>query len=79
MRLAADVGLRGIVLGIERVEVLVEPLIGRDAGIDRTSHDLDRLSVQERASFDDLSRRPKNRGPFQRVPVMANAIFDRLG
>ena len=30
-------------------------------------------------SFDDLSRRPKNRGPFQRVPVMAKAIFDRLG
>jgi hypothetical protein len=26
-----------------------------------------------------LSRRPKNRGPFQRVPVMAKAIFDRLG
>ena len=27
---------------------------------------------------DDLFRRPKNFGPFQRVPVIAKAIFDRL-
>ena len=29
--------------------------------------------------FDGLSRRPKNRGPFQRVPVMAKATCERLG
>ena len=79
VRLASDIGLRGIILGIQGIEVLFQPLVGGDAGIDRTSHRLDCLGVQDRASFDDLSRRPKNRGPFQRVPVMARAIFDRLG
>src|SRR3954470_11425436 len=79
VRLASDIGLRGIILGIEGIEVLFQPLVGGDAGIDRTSHHLDRLGVQDRASFKDLSRRPKNRGPFQRVPVMAKAMFDRLG
>jgi hypothetical protein len=29
--------------------------------------------------FDGLSRRPKNRGPFQRVPVIARATLERLG
>src|SRR5258707_943919 len=33
MGLAANIGLRGIVLGVERVEVLLKPLVGRDAGI----------------------------------------------
>ena len=28
MRLASDIGLRGIVLGVKRVEVLLEPLVG---------------------------------------------------
>jgi 5-methylthioadenosine/S-adenosylhomocysteine deaminase len=36
--------------------------------------------MRDRASFaGGLSRSPKNRGPFQRVPVMACAILDRLG
>ena len=34
MGLAADIGLRGIVLGIERIEVLFEPLVIRHAGVD---------------------------------------------
>jgi hypothetical protein len=34
--LAADIGLRGLVLGVERVEILLKPLVGRDAGVDRT-------------------------------------------
>ena len=38
MGLAADIGLRGVILGVERVEVLLEPLIGRDAGIDRAAN-----------------------------------------
>ena len=42
MRLTADIGLRGIVLGVERVEVLFEPLVGRDAGIDRAANRLRR-------------------------------------
>src|ERR1700723_1207337 len=34
MRLAFDVGLRGLPLGVEGVEVLFKPLLGRDARID---------------------------------------------
>ena len=34
MGLAADIGLRRIILGIERVEVLIETRLGRDPGID---------------------------------------------
>ena len=40
MGLAADIGLRGIILGVERVEVLLEPLVGRDAGVDRATNRL---------------------------------------
>ncbi len=40
MGLASDVGLRGLVLGIERVEVLLQPLVGRDPGIDRATNRL---------------------------------------
>ena len=40
VRLAADIGLRGIILGVERVEVLLEPLVGRHAGIDRAANRL---------------------------------------
>src|SRR5690242_2327482 len=36
--LASDIGLRGIILGIERVKVLVKLLVGRDAGIDRAAN-----------------------------------------
>ena len=32
MSLASDIGLRGIILGIERVKVLLKILVGRDAG-----------------------------------------------
>ena len=38
MGLASDIGLRGIVLGIEGVEVLLQPLVGRDPGIDRAAN-----------------------------------------
>src|SRR5438445_8780580 len=41
MGLAPDVGLRGIMLGVQRVEVLVQPMVGRDAGIDRAANRLD--------------------------------------
>ena len=36
--LASDIGLRGIILGIERVKVLLKLLVGRDAGIDRAAN-----------------------------------------
>jgi hypothetical protein len=34
MGLTADIGLRRIILGVERVEVLIEARLGRDPGID---------------------------------------------
>ena len=34
MGLALDIGRRSIVLGIQRVELLVEPMLGGDTGID---------------------------------------------
>ena len=78
MGLAADISLRGFILGIKRVEVLLEPLIGGLTGVNRTA---DRLwyGLHDTGTFDGLSRSPKNRGPFQRLPVMANATFERLG
>jgi hypothetical protein len=35
--LALDVGLRRLPLGVEGVELLFEPMIGRDAGVDRAT------------------------------------------
>ena len=78
MGLAADIGLRGIILGVERVEVLLEPLVGRDAGVDGAADRLDAAFFTAVPSM-PLSRRPKNLGPFQRVPVIAKATLDRLG
>jgi hypothetical protein len=37
MRLALDIGLAGLVLGIERVEFEVEIVLGRFAGVDRAA------------------------------------------
>jgi hypothetical protein len=78
MRLAADIGLGGIVLGIERIEVLFEPLVVRHAGIDGAANAFWGGGRHCGRPFADLSRNPKNFGPFQRVPVMAQAIRDRL-
>ena len=79
MGLAADISLRSIVLGIQGIKVLLEPLVGRHAGIDRTTNRLRRSGGHGEASFDSLSRKPKNFGPLQRVPVIAKVTFDRLG
>ena len=40
-----DVGGGGIVLGVQRVELLVEPMIGRDPRIERAADRLDRSSL----------------------------------
>src|SRR5450756_1962565 len=53
MGLALDVGLAGLALGIERVELEVEIMLGRLAGVDRAAKDL---------SFDWLHRRTFVRG-----------------
>src|SRR6266403_4817521 len=81
MSLTLDIGGGGIVLGIQRVELLVEPMFGRDPRINRAAHRFDGWCLHGRASIVDrssLSRRPKKRGPFHLVPVMAKATLERL-
>ena len=105
MRLAFDVGLRRLPLGVEGVEVLFEPLVGRDARIDRAAETalghrilhgdafpadppfapweavLSLLFRRSAAASDGAVfpwRSPKKRWPFQFVPVIALAIWDRL-
>ena len=79
MGLAADIGVRGIMLSVEGIKVLLQPLVSRDTGIDRAANRLCRSGLQAEDPFDGLSRRPKNLGPFQRVPVIAKATLERLG
>ena len=40
MGLALDIGLAGLPLGIERVELKIEIMLGRFAGVDRTAEQL---------------------------------------
>jgi hypothetical protein len=103
MRLALNVGLTRLPLGVEGVEILFEALICRDARIDRAA--FGRVILQSDASLADAPfalqeavlsllfrrsapasaaagvfpwRSPKKRWPFQLVPVIALAIWDRL-
>src|SRR5258705_5332852 len=81
MGLAFDVGRGGLVLRVQRVELLVEPVLGGDTGIDRAANLLHRRSLHGRTPIVDLSslsRRPKKRGPFHLVPVIAKATLERL-
>src|SRR6267142_5708548 len=81
MGLAFDIGRGGVVLRVQRVELLVEPVLGGYPGIDRAANLLHRRSAHGRASTVDrssLSRRPKKRGPFHLVPVIAKATLDKL-
>src|ERR1700686_3808390 len=68
--------------GIQRVELLIEPVLGRDPGVDGAADRFDRRSLHDRvspmASRSSLPLRPKKRGPFQLVPVMAKATLERL-
>src|ERR1051325_2675768 len=77
MGLALDVGLASLALGVERVERLVEPFLGGLAGIDCAAQEAGRRHRLECGS-PSLRLRAKNRGPDQRVPVMARATSDRL-
>src|SRR5258706_13888806 len=81
MGLALDVGGGGIVLRVQRVELLIETMLGRNTGIDRAADRCDRRSLHGRTPTVDrssLSRRPKKRGPFHLVPVIAKATLERL-
>jgi hypothetical protein len=65
--------------------LLLEPVLGRDPGVDRASkrfewlasHGAQPASAVE-VGRDRSSRSPEKRGPFQFVPVMARATSDRL-
>ena len=57
--------------GVERVEVLVEAEIGRDPGVDRAANRL-LCTYCHGLPSGCWSRRPKKRGPFHLVPVIAN-------
>src|ERR1700674_188110 len=104
MRLALDIGLGGLPLGVERIEILLKPLLGRDPRIDRAAQDALARPILHGASPDVAScvavavarppllrrlqslsrtaafpwRSPKKRWPFQLVPVIVLAIWDRL-
>ena len=71
--LARDVGEPRLALGVERVELLLETLLGGLAGIDRAAE----LAGRQGGQALPL-RRPKNSGPFHLVPVIARATADRL-
>ena len=62
-------GGAGLALGVERVEALVQPFLRAFAGVYRAAQHL---------HFATSFRRPKNRGPFQRLPVIWRAISDKL-
>jgi hypothetical protein len=84
MSLAGDVGEARLTLGIERVELLLEPIFGRLAGVDRATR-APRGAGFDLALFRAITRlsarvgccgvtKPKKRGPDQCVPVKALAI-----
>ena len=81
MGLAFDIGRGGFALRVQRVELLVEPVLGGDPRIDRAADRLYGGALHDRTSMTDrspLSLRPKKRGPFHLVPVIAKATLDKL-
>ena len=65
--LAADESLASLALRVQRVEVLLQPFLGRFAGVDRAAP----RRRRRRHGFT-----PKNRGPDQRAPVIRRATSD---
>ena len=70
--LAGHERLAGLALGVERVELLLQPFLGRFARVDRAALFAHRgLHARALRLFN-----PKNTQPFQRVPVIARAMAD---
>ena len=67
--LTLDIGGAGLVLGIEAVEVLLQPFLARLAGVDGAA-------LVHAARFRGFV--PKKAGPDHCVPVIVRAISDRL-
>jgi hypothetical protein len=70
--LAGDVRLAGLALGVQRVELLLQPFLGGLAGVDRAAA----LDLHVRHDRPRLFLSPKKTQPFQRVPVMARAMAE---
>ena len=74
--LADNIGLAGLALGVEGVELHLQPFLRGFARVDGTA-DLAGWLPGHHVVFPCL-RRPKKSQPFQRVPVMARATAERL-
>src|SRR5690606_3854268 len=76
--LAGNVCLAGLTLGVERIELLLQPFLGRFPGVDRAPQLADDLRFFRRLRHlrPLWFLRPKKVQPFQRVPVMARAMAD---
>src|SRR5690606_29747770 len=81
--LALNVRFTGLPLGMERVEVLLQTLLGGLARVDRAADALCACAAavlpgSAHTSVDTRFGRvsPKNRGPDQRAPVISRAITD---
>jgi hypothetical protein len=81
MGLTLYIGRSCIVLGIERVELLIQSMVGGDPGVDRAADGFDHRNLHDRAPAagrSSLSIVPKKRGPFHFVPVIAKGTLERL-
>jgi hypothetical protein len=67
---------------MERVELQIQIVLGRFAGIDGAANDLGSAQAAASSEIPPFlpcpSLSPKNLGPFQLVPLMILAIADRL-
>src|SRR5207248_9591628 len=82
--LAGDEGLTGLALRLQRIEFLLEPLLGGFAGVDRAADGSSPTRAVGRrprhwpAQAEEEARaffvRPKNRGPDQCAPVIRSAM-----
>src|SRR5262249_16425883 len=80
--LTVDIGLGGFALGIERVEILVEPFFGALARVDRTTNRRGRCRFRVAGAGHDLGPfvvSPKKKCPEQCAPVtaLATALSER--
>jgi hypothetical protein len=72
--LAGDIGLAGFALRVQRVELLLEPLLGRSPGIDSAAEFAGDRGLRHAGLPCRLM--PKKTNPFQRVPVIARAMAE---
>src|SRR4029079_9660283 len=71
--LAGDIGLAGLALGVEAVELHLEALLGRLAGVDRAAELSDDKLLHGRLRW---FFSPKKIQPFHREPAIARATAE---